>query len=344
MALGASEAARWQAYQTRARMGAHLWFQILTVALLGWAALTLYVVWYETGAYYPALQHAYFGRWVICGIITNTPILKLCAPRLSVPVAGGWYPLTQLTNWMNGPQLYHQPFTVWFVHYGVRTAVIPLALAVGAITWRARHVLDNEHLRGLRLLVPKQHNRQLNGGWLARLGQRREGIHLGASIISQNKECEHFLITGSPGAGKSTLIRHMLAQIERRGQSAIVIDPDCEFVQGFYNEDRGDVVLNPLDGRCPLWSPWLEFRDDSFTMDSEAMAASLIRGQARTPTEEFFRESSRTLIEAIFQVVKDRSHSGGITDFLALPRKEMQQALSGTRAFPLIECLSLFIF
>ena len=67
------------------------------------------------------------------------------------------------------------------------------------------------------------------------------------------------------------------------------------------------------------------------------MAASLIRGQARTPTEEFFRESSRTLIEAIFQVVKDRSHSGGITDFLALPRKEIQHALSGTRAFPLID-------
>ena len=82
MALGASEAARWQAYQTRARMGAHLWFQILTVALLGWVGLTLYVVWYETGAYYPALQHAYFGRWVICGIITNTPLLNLFAPRL----------------------------------------------------------------------------------------------------------------------------------------------------------------------------------------------------------------------------------------------------------------------
>ena len=167
--------------------------------------------------------------------------------------------------------------------------------------------------------------------------QDREGIQLGTSVITGNKECEHFLITGSPGAGKSTLIRHMLTQIERRGQSAIVLDPDCEFLQEFYNEARGDVVLNPLDSRCPFWSPWLEFREESFAMDSEAMAASLIRGQARTPTEEFFRQSSRTLIEAIFQVVKDRSHSGGITEFLALPREEIQKALKGTQAYPLID-------
>jgi hypothetical protein len=44
VAFGASEAARWQAYQTRARMGAHLWFQIFTWVLLGWIGLTIYVV------------------------------------------------------------------------------------------------------------------------------------------------------------------------------------------------------------------------------------------------------------------------------------------------------------
>ena len=122
-----------------------------------------------------------------------------------------------------------------------------------------------------------------------------------------------------------TLIRHMLAQIAERGQCAIVIDPDCEFVQEFYDDQRGDVVLNPLDARCPFWSPWLEFRDDSFTMDAEAMAASLIRtpGQERQP-KNFSGESGRTLIEAIFMVVKDRTHAGGITDFLALPRDEIQ--------------------
>src|SRR5208283_5585729 len=78
-------------------------------------------------------------------------------------------------------------------------------------------------------------------------------------------------------------------------------------------------------------------RESSFTMDAEAMAASLIRSQARTPTEEFFRESSRTLIESIFQVVKDREDARVITEFLALSRGEIQQGLTGTRAYPLVD-------
>jgi hypothetical protein len=333
---GASEAARWQAYQTRARMGVRLWVQVISWALLLWAGFTTCVIWRETGSYFPRLEHVYFGRWALCGIITRTPLLTLLTPRVAIPLNGQWYPVVPLSDWLNGPALYQAPFTVWFWHYGLRTALIPIALAAAVITWRARHAIDREHIRGLRLLAPKDHKRQLNGGWFQRR-LVRHGMKLGASVIGPRKETEHFLITGSPGAGKSTLIRHMLAQIEARGQSAVVIDPDCEFVQEFYDEKRGDVVLNPLDARCPFWSPWLEFREDSFTMDAEAMAASLIRTQARNASEEFFRESGRTLIEAIFAVVKDRHHASTITDFLALPREQIQNALKGTRAFPLID-------
>jgi len=338
MAFGASEAARWQAYQTRARMGAHLWFQIITTAVLGWVALTLYVVWRQTGVFYPQLDHQYFWYWVFCGIIVDTPLLDLCAPNLKVPAPGGWYPLPGFTQWLDGPQLYHLPFTTWFVHYGVRTALVPLGLGAVALAWRAHHHLDVEHLCGLRLLAPREHNRQLGGGRLVRLHSgRRRGIRLGASIIPGAKECEHFLITGSPGAGKSTLIRHMLAQVQERRQSAIVIDPDCEFVQEFYNDTRGDVVLNPLDARCPFWSPWLEFRADSFAMDAEAMAASLIRSQARTPTEEFFRESGRTLIESALTVIRDRNDARSLLDFFSHPRLKIHEKLAGTRAHPLID-------
>ena len=108
---GASEAARWQAYQTRARMGANLWLQILTMMIFGWITLTLYIIWYETGAFFPALGHAYFWRWVIGGIITRAPLLNLLAPQLKMPIAGRWYPLIPFTDWLNGPQLYHLPFT-----------------------------------------------------------------------------------------------------------------------------------------------------------------------------------------------------------------------------------------
>jgi predicted AAA+ superfamily ATPase len=90
-------------------------------------------------------------------------------------------------------------------------------LATCAIRWRARHHLDAEHLRGLRLLTPRDHNRQLSRGYLAGTLRRQRGIRLGSSIIPEAREAEHFLVTGSPGAGKSTLMRHMLTQITDRG-------------------------------------------------------------------------------------------------------------------------------
>ena len=334
----ASQAARWQAYQTRARMSMHLWFQIISTAILFWLFITLYVVWWTTGLYYPALHHQYFGRWVLGGIFTRTPLLNLYAPRIKFPIARGqpWYPLLPLMDWLNGPQLYHAPFTAWFWHYAKLTALTPLLLAIPIIVWRRRHGRDHDHVRGLRLLAPRNHNLQLNGGWMARRGAHMQGIRLGESIIPAAKECEHFLVTGSPGAGKSTLIRHMLVQIQDRGQSAVVIDPDCEFVQEFYDEARGDVVLNPLDARCPFWSPWLEFRPQSFAMDAEAMAASLIRSREGSPNDKFFQESARTLIESVFKVIKDQD-THAFMNFLSQPRPKLHKAVEGTDAYALID-------
>jgi len=344
MVFGASEAARFQTYQTRAKMGAQLWLQILVLTLLAWAGLTLYLVWRHTGNL-RGLNHAYFFRWVICGLLVRIPVLSRFAARCSVPLdGGGWYPMPALVDWLNGPAMYRLPVADWLLHFGVRAALLPLALGIITLVWRTRHHVDVTHLRGLRLLTPREHNRQLNGPWIYRSAQRAfkaapggGGIQLGSSAIPANKECEHFLVTGSPGAGKSTLIRQMLSQVRDRAQSAIILDVDSEFIQEFLDEGRGDVVLNPLDARCPFWSPWLEFREESFTMDAEAMAASLIRGAARTPTEEFFRDSARTLVEAIFEKVTDRRHSGGIADFLALPRAEIHAKLSSTRAYPLVD-------
>ncbi len=57
---------------------------------------------------------------------------------------------------------------------------------------------------------------------------------------------------GDTGAGKSALMFQVLRQVQSRGDSAIVYDPAREYVRRFYNPERGDVILNPLDKRCPL--------------------------------------------------------------------------------------------
>src|SRR5437870_4177646 len=73
--FNASQAARWQAYQTRARMGVQLWFQIGRWVLLGWVALTVFLVWHETGRYFPEVDHAYFLYWMLGGVLSRLPIV-----------------------------------------------------------------------------------------------------------------------------------------------------------------------------------------------------------------------------------------------------------------------------
>ena len=114
MAFGGSDAARFQAYQTRARMGAALWSRIILWTILGWFILTMWVVWHETGSYFPQLNHQYFWRWVICSTLLRIPFIDTIALRCMVPANGTWYPLGPLVNWMNGPKMYYQPFPTWF--------------------------------------------------------------------------------------------------------------------------------------------------------------------------------------------------------------------------------------
>jgi len=71
--------------------------------------------------------------------------------------------------------------------------------------------------------------------------------------IPRRLEASHILLMGDTGSGKSSAIRQLLRQIEDRGESAIVYDPAMDFLGEFYAPKRGDLVLNPLDQRCPYW-------------------------------------------------------------------------------------------
>jgi hypothetical protein len=71
--------------------------------------------------------------------------------------------------------------------------------------------------------------------------------------IPQRLEASHLLLMGDTGSGKSSAIRQLLRQVEDRGDSAIVYDPAMDFLGEFYRPGRGDLILNPLDQRCPYW-------------------------------------------------------------------------------------------
>ncbi len=352
MDFSASHAARWQAYQTRARIGARIWFAAIKGALLAWIALTIYVVWRETAVYFPAFGHRYFLSWLLAWLFTDVPGLRGLGPWLHLQYEGRWYPLPAMYQFLNGPRFYKASFGFWFAHFCRYTSIAPAALIGVFIALKLRREAGPEHVRGLRLLTPHRLNAQLAGGqlwragriiarlvWLGRCGAPAP-MRIGAVEIPPKKEPENFLITGSPGAGKSTLIRHFLTRIAERGQSAVVLDPEREYVQEFYDPKRGDLILNPRDRRCPWWSPWEEFRKESLDTDVAALAASMLPDLPNTFAENasarFFRESSRTLLEAIFHRVP-KHQTERILQVLSLPREELRQTLAGTPAEPLID-------
>jgi type IV secretory pathway TraG/TraD family ATPase VirD4 len=304
---------------------------------LAWLGVTTWLIWRAVGVYFPQLDHQYFRTWMLCSLLSVTPIKKL-------PVGGSWYPLNTLSDWLSGPQLYRHTFGEAFWHlamgsYGLGTDLIPLSLVGLLIMWRWRHRPDGlEHIRGLQLVSARELERQLNGSFIKRMIHGRpRGIRLGNITIPEQKEFEHFILSGNSGSGKSTSICLMLDQIAERGQSPVIIDPEGEYVQKFYSEARGDWILNPLDARCPYWSPWAEIREEWFRVDAAAIAASLIRGNPRDDNQRFFLESTRTVVEAILQVVSSSSYARDLLGFVGLSPKEIHDALKGTPAYALID-------
>jgi DNA helicase HerA-like ATPase len=91
-------------------------------------------------------------------------------------------------------------------------------------------------------------------------------------LVPQRLESSHILLLGDTGSGKSSAIRQILRQVQQRGESAIIYDPAMDFVGEFYSPERGDLILNPLDARCPYWDLGAEInRAETATAIAAAM-------------------------------------------------------------------------
>jgi hypothetical protein len=184
---------------------------------------------------------------------------------------------------------------------------------------------QTQYIRGQRLVKPWKLNWKLHGG----LRFRDRGIWLGNCLLPPVLEAQHIVITGATRMGKSTLIRHMLAQLARRADAAIVFDPDSEFVQEFYDPARGDLILNPLDTRCPYWNPWSEFREGHTEQDIEAFVAGIFR-EVVNSREPFFRDAAKAVAVGLFSVCET------IKDLMLALRQSpsgLQRMLQNTDAY-----------
>jgi hypothetical protein len=149
----------------------------------------------------------------------------------------------------------------------------------------------------------------LSSGWRRRLGTDGISFHLrfekapwswlpfGPNFrIPRRLESSHIELIGDTGSGKSTAIRQILRDVQHRGETAIVYDPAMDFVGEFYDPSRGDLILNPLDARCPYWS-----LDQEIVRDETAATIAAAFLPEKEYEKAFFTDAPRRLLTAMLR-------------------------------------------
>lgn len=240
------------------------------------------------------------------------------------------------------PQRYsNKALHAWIAHwiYGDRPAwrLFTLQLALGLLVFLVE--LPVSIPKDIRRLKNLRYGRRLKGPFLVSAKGFNEAVSgdgIGITTndtkralrIPRNAENKHFLIVGDTGSGKSSIIRQMLYQVEKRGECAIVYDPACEFVKQFYDPHRGDIVLNPLDARMPYWSPSLELRRRA---EAKALAVSMY--QPEGVTNRFFVEAPQKIFAHLLTYLPTPAE---LVDWMSNP-EEIDQRVRGTEYWALID-------
>lgn len=171
--------------------------------------------------------------------------------------------------------------------FGLLALLVQLPFSIPKDIRRRKQMKYGRRLKGPILVTPKEFNSAIGGTGIGfKVDRCAEMMR-----IPLRAEDQHFEIIGDTGSGKTTLIMQLLRQIQARGHSAILYDPASEFIERFYNERRGDIVLNPLDRRCPYWGPSEELVRRA---EARTIAVSLFQ-RTTEKKDEFFIESPQKI-------------------------------------------------
>ena len=184
--------------------------------------------------------------------------------------------------------IYQQPLL-----FGLLALLGQLPFSIQKDIKRRKELRYGRRLKGPVMLNPKQFNQAVAGDGIGfKTTEAKEMMR-----IPMRAEAHHIELMGDTGAGKTTLMMQILRQVQARGHAAIVYDPAGEYIQRFYDERRKDVVLNPLDARCPYWGPSEELRTKA---EAKTLAKSLYQPTDITK-DEFFTKTPQKIFAHLLQ-------------------------------------------
>jgi type IV conjugative transfer system coupling protein TraD len=200
-------------------------------------------------------------------------------------------------------------------------ALAALVFAWFYFTRTGRGLGSNEYLRGAHFGTARQVRRALRG-------EEKGSYAIDGINVPHAFETEHVLICGAPGTGKTNMIVKMLEGIRAKGKRAIVYDTAGTFVEKFYREGK-DILLNPLDERSAIWSPWVDVPHD---YHYDQIAESTIPDKHGDP---FWSKAARGTLVAVLRklAVQGRTYvSILLHTIVRSPLKDLSAFAAGTDA------------
>ena len=194
---------------------------------------------------------------------------------------------------------------------------------------RGNKLDDSELERGASIDTVKKLNQRLA------YESRQSPFAIGQLHLIKDSEVKHLLLHGTTGTGKTQTLKILMRQIRAHNHRAIVFDDGGEMVAEFYDENRGDIILNPFDERCARWNLWHECEHDA---DYDNLAAALIPEDS--DKEKFWTHAARTLFADIVRYHKDperQSYTQLLESCLNMSLDALQEALQDKSAEQLVD-------
>jgi len=184
----------------------------------------------------------------------------------------------------------------------------------GLYLFAQRRYVAGQPLRGTRELSPRQYRREhrKHTGYALTVYPQVMNLRARAQdyfgfkqrsytlTVPREEENEGLLLLGDPGTGKSQIMHQLIDEIANRQQfEAIdIYDPVGEFLEQHYDPET-DIILNPLDARCPYWSPVDEIEnvtDETSAPERYFIAESFFPDHPHSsPTTQFFNKAARSI-------------------------------------------------
>jgi len=253
-----------------------------------------------------------------------------------------WYAptATAMVLKMTLPQIYTDPYmqamgdqVLSELQWAAGASGIFSMVVFMGVTWFiadiGRKESEDEYISGMQLT-----DRPAEVNTLLRKSGELSDLRVGDLHMVRMAEVLNFLMHGTIGVGKSTLIRWLLDHIRKRGDRAIIYDSGCTFTETHYNPPS-DFILNAHDERCANWQMWGECVD---AVDYDNLAASLIPVEGES--DPFWVSSSRTIFADLairMSADPQRSIEKFLKTLLSLSMKSLRDYLANTPSANLVE-------